>query len=86
MAGVSINQIQDTRQAKNCALEVDAAEIRMRAERRLGEIIKAQKETVGSATGGGDTSGGSRAAPPQEPPTLKEAGIDKKLPSRAPLG
>jgi len=33
-------------------LEVDAAEIRMRAERRLGEIISAQKATVGLATGG----------------------------------
>jgi hypothetical protein len=38
---------------------------------------------VGLATGGGDTSGGSREAPPQEPPTLADAGIDKKLSSRA---
>ena len=71
------------RQAKNRELEVDAAEIRMRAERRLGELIRAQKETVGLATGGGDTSGGSRKAPPQEPPSLADAGIDKKLSSRA---
>ena len=39
------------RQAKNRQLEVDTAEIRMRAERRLGEIIKAQKDTVGLAKG-----------------------------------
>ena len=39
------------RQAKNKQLEVDAAEIRIRAERRLGELIKAQKETVGSKSG-----------------------------------
>lgn len=70
-------------QAKNRELEVDAAEIRMRAERRLGELIRAQKEGPGLATGGGDTSGGSRKAPPQEPPTLAQAGIDKKLSSRA---
>jgi len=37
------------RQAKNRELEVDAAEIRMRAERKLGELITAQKETVGLA-------------------------------------
>jgi len=70
-------------QAKNKALEVDAAEIRHRAERRLGEMISHQKETVGLATGGGDTSGGSREVPPHEPPTLAEAGIDKKLSARA---
>ena len=35
----------------NRQLEVDAAEIRMRAERRLGELIRAQKETVGLAKG-----------------------------------
>ena len=62
------------RQSKNRTLEVDATEIRMRAERRLGELITTQKETVGLATGGGDTSGGSRVLPPQEPPTLAEAG------------
>ncbi len=33
------------KQAKNKGLEVDCAEIRMRAECRLGELIKAQKET-----------------------------------------
>ena len=42
---------------------------------------RAQKEMVGLATGGGDTSSGSRVAPPQEPPTLAEAEIDKKLSS-----
>ncbi len=75
------------RQAKNRQLEVDAAEIRMRAERRLGELIVAQKEATGLATGG-QRGGrkkidGSRAAPSNKPPTLAEAGIDKKLSSRA---
>ena len=51
-------------------------------------MIAAQKETVGlntggGNTGGGNTSGGSLVAPPQAPPTLAEAGIDKKLSSRA---
>ena len=35
------------KQARNRGLEVDAAEIRIKAERRLGELIKAQRETVG---------------------------------------
>jgi len=33
-------------------LEADAIEIRLRAERRLGQMISVQKETVGLATGG----------------------------------
>lgn len=71
-------------QAKNRQMEVDAAEIRMRAERRLGEIIRQQKETVGLATGGQPYQAtGSSTAPVEKPPTLAEAGIDKKLSSRA---
>jgi hypothetical protein len=35
------------RQANDRDLEIQAAQIRFRAERRLGELIKAQKETVG---------------------------------------
>ncbi|CAN5455200.1 hypothetical protein BH10PSE6_BH10PSE6_47700 [soil metagenome] len=42
------------RQAKNRQMEIDAAEIRIRAERRLGELMAAQKTTVGAAKGGGD--------------------------------
>ena len=71
------------RQAKNKTLEVDAAEIRMRAERRLGELIVRQKETVGLNTGGGDTSGPSLVEGPDAPPTLASAGIGYKLSSTA---
>lgn len=75
------------RQAKNRDLEIDAAEIRMRAERRVGELIKAQKETVGLATGGEHggrkRKDGSREEPSNARPTLADAGIDKKLSSRA---
>jgi hypothetical protein len=39
-------------QAKNRDMEIDAAEIRIRAERRLGELIAAQKASVGLARGG----------------------------------
>jgi hypothetical protein len=34
------------RQAKNRQMEIDAAEIRIRAERRLGELMAAQKASV----------------------------------------
>lgn len=73
-------------QAKNKQLEVDAAEIRFRAERRLGELIQAQKETVGLAKGGQPYQSaptGSAEEPVDRAPTLAEAGIDKKLSSRA---
>jgi len=67
-------------QAKNKDLEVNAAEIRHRAERRLGEMITHQKETVGLAQGRR-----SDLVPDgnQVKPTLAEAGIDKKLSARA---
>jgi N6-adenosine-specific RNA methylase IME4 len=72
------------RQAKNKALEMDAAEIRIRAERRVGELIAAQKESVGLASGGGDKKSDHRVhTRPTDPPTLAEAGIDKHLADRA---
>lgn len=76
------------RQAKNKQLEIDAAEIRFRAERRVGELIQAQRETVGlnegTAGAGRPKKGGSNADPPKDPrPTLAEAGIDKHLADRA---
>ena len=40
------------RMAKDKTLEVDAAEIRIRAERRLGELITAQKAGPGLAKPG----------------------------------
>ena len=70
------------RQAKNKQLEVDAAEIRLRAERRLGEMLRDQKATVGLAKGGQPyQSTGAKTEPVA--PTLADAGIDKKLSARA---
>ncbi|MEQ1755283.1 MAG: hypothetical protein ABL973_14255 [Micropepsaceae bacterium] len=76
------------RQAKNRNLEADAAEIRIRAERRLGEMLTDQKKTVGlnqGASGGGKKSGsrGTLIEPRDTRPTLSDAGIDKKLSSRS---
>lgn len=73
------------KQAKNKQLEIDASEIRFRAERRIGELMAAQRETVGLANGG-DAMKARVANGPEvldARPTLSEAGIDKHLADRA---
>ena len=70
------------KQAKNKDLEIDAAEIRIRAERRVGELMKAQRQTVGLATAGRPRKIGSEPDPISKPATLAEAGIDKHLADR----
>lgn len=73
------------KQAKNKQLETDAAEIRFRAERRVGELIAAQRETEGLNRGakGSIVSGSKRDPLKDDRPTLAEAGIDKHLADRA---
>jgi hypothetical protein len=67
------------RQAKNKQLEIDASEIRFRAVRRLGQLIAAQKATVGLAKGTRGqgrpkTIGGGENPPPKDGlPTLLRA-------------
>ena len=70
------------RQAKNRQLEIDAAEIRMRAERRIGELMEYQRETVGLAKGGKPYQDTGLEKNPVTP-TLADAGIDKNLADRA---
>jgi N6-adenosine-specific RNA methylase IME4 len=65
------------RQAKNKDLEADAVEIRMRATRRLGEMMEGQKKTVGLNKG--QLRRGSNSDPRDERPTLASQGIDKHL-------
>lgn len=72
------------RQAKNKELESDAWEIRTRAERRLGELIVLQKETVGLAKGGQPYQATpTKSEAVDRTPTLAEVGIDHKLSSWA---
>lgn len=74
------------RQAKNRQIEIDAAEIRIRAERRLGELMAAQAATVGVAKGAqgvGTSAGYEKTRTSRSAPTLAEAGIDKNLAHRA---
>jgi len=70
------------RVANDKQLEVDASEIRIRAERRLGEMIRHQKETVGLAKGGQPYQS---TPTPREgvAPRLEDVGIDYKLSSRS---
>ncbi len=74
------------KQAKNRTLELDAAEIRFRAERRIGQMIAHQKRTVGLAKGAarkGVGKRGSRADPHSKEITLSALGIDKHLANQA---
>ena len=63
----------------------DAAEIRIRAERRVGELIKAQRDTVGLSAGSRGIGNPKSGVPKENPtqPLLADAGIDKKLSARA---
>ncbi len=66
------------RMAKDKTLEVDAAEIRIRAERRLGEMIALQKGLQGLAK-----PGPRSVVSNDRIPTLQDSGISKDLSSRA---
>lgn len=68
--------------ANDIDLEMDAAEIRIRAERRLGIMLTEQKKAGALATGGQPyQSTGSKSEPVA--PTLADMGIDKKLSMRS---
>lgn len=69
------------RQAKNKQLEIDAAEIRIRAERRIGELMEAQRDGVGFAKPGPKEIGSDDD--PNYRPALADVGIDKHLADRA---
>jgi hypothetical protein len=70
------------KQAKNRQLEIDAAEIRIRAERRVGELIAEQRQGVGLAKPPGSNQHRVKVRPDARP-TLADAGIDKHLADRA---
>lgn len=61
-----------------------AVEIRLRAERRLGELLKDAPKAKGASAGGKkESSRGPYQEPRDKTPTLAESGISKKLSSRA---
>jgi hypothetical protein len=65
------------RQAKNKELEINAAEIRIRAERRLGGMLIEQPKNNGAAMPN------AVVADDRVPPTLSDMGISKDLSARA---
>jgi hypothetical protein len=76
------------RQAHNKEMEVNAAMMRERAERRLGEMIAAQRDAglLNPGTrllGGGSGAGGFVADLPADLPTFKHLGIGKALANKA---
>lgn len=95
IAAVSVDEVKDilnlgkalaayARMAKDDELIRKATDIRVRAEIRLGEMIIAQKATIGLAKGGQPyqaKSSGSLGEPVA--PTLADAEIDKKLSARS---
>jgi hypothetical protein len=68
------------RRAHDRTAEIDAAELRVRAERRLGEIII--KHEGGRPKNAG-ARGVGKSGVPSAHPTLTDMGIDKKLSSHA---
>jgi N6-adenosine-specific RNA methylase IME4 len=80
----AVAMVAYARQAKNRDLEADAIEIRMRATRRLDQLMRAQKETVGLAKGGEQYHDSPSTGLSSNPvPTLKQQGIDKNLAHQA---
>ena len=69
------------RKATDREMEAEAEVLKFEAERRLGQLMQAQRETVGFNVG----TRGSRikGARVNEKPTLAEAGIDKNTAHRA---
>jgi hypothetical protein len=66
------------RMANDDHLEINARKIRLRASRRLGEMLKEQKEKHGLNKGGRPSKTGLTDKP-LSPPTLESQGIDKNL-------
>jgi hypothetical protein len=72
------------RKLKDKTAEAAAHEIRKRAERALGQLIKAQKKTHGLNKGGRPSKKtGIPKNPVSKPATLAETGVGKNLASRA---
>jgi hypothetical protein len=69
--------------AKDDELLMIVTEMRVRAERRLGELLADTPKAKGGEHGGRAKIDGSRSEPSIQTPTLADLGIDKKLSMRS---
>lgn len=69
-------------QKESLEIQNDAAEIKLRAERRIGELLIAAKENGERADRGGDKKSKLHNATLIEPPTLADLGIEKTAAKR----
>ncbi len=69
---------------RRAIVEIDAAEIRIRAEHRLGELLIEQRASTGLNAGGRPRITGAGEEQVSGLTTLEEIGVDRKLSSRAP--
>lgn len=69
------------KQANNRDLQADAAEIILKAERRLGQLLAKMPKNKGAK--GSIVTGSKRVPVKDEAPTLKDMGVDKKLSARS---
>lgn len=63
-------------------MQNQAAETKLRAERKGGELLKQIEKNKGVRTKGGSISGGDTMSPPENTPKLKDLGIHKKQSQR----
>jgi hypothetical protein len=69
------------RMANDTQLEMDAAEPRLRAERRLGIMLSQQNRLM--VFNKGSLRRGTESEPRDSLPTLADVGVDKKLSARS---
>lgn len=71
------------RQSKNHDAETQACRIRLRAERRMGELLATMEKAKGTRGAGRPPKGGRTEQPPKDSRTLKQLGLTKDESARA---